>query len=527
MDKITAWRKRKLVRLCNRFLRMDSKDGDKLAAEISTLQKRIREDAEGVWRTTSTGNHIYINGEGEVTKGNPEIVEALNGEKQGKASSKGGSGAPKAGKTRGTKNSAESTAKNSAKQPKPEGEYSWSNPGYRQNPGQNSGDLLEEAERRGNVSWQQPDDETLEGQPTIGEEDPESETWQNPGYISGPSMSAAELEEFERNGGLAALRQKQSAESEVEYPGLEGEGPERALESGGASEFGTKYTPTYQTNSGVSFPKIKDGAVYDEDVLREVNRLAKEGGFDDAYDEVVRNLTEDDIVYQRDPEGHLVASIPGLSQMYNSEVVGKSDSVQDAYDQRIERGRKITDDMIAISDSLGSRMMGLENCFKGGDSTARKIDKVKSKNSEELSDDAALGKMDDVVRYTFKCGHDTMAQQIVDFESELKRGGYEIVERDNKFLPTSDGKPRNYKAVHLQVKSPDGEVFEVQIHSEESVKVKNQNHEHFERQRKINLKEEPERQGEFDRLEEIMVRNTAAMREPPGIRDLPTFKQKK
>lgn len=295
------------------------------------------------------------------------------------------------------------------------------------------------------------------------------------------------------------------------------------------SSFGIKYSSSFKSNTGKSYPTPKAGSVYDEDTLKEVNRLAEEGKKDKEYDKVLSNLTDDDIRYQKDPEGQVVASIPGLSQMYDNQVVGKSPEVQAAYDKRVEAGKQITEDMIEISDSLGSRMMGLENCFKGGASTARKIEKVKGKEFEKsgkhLTDEEALAKMDDVVRYSYKCDHDQMISQIKDLESALEKKGYEITDRDNKFLPllNEDGEevPRNYKAVHLQVKSPSGELFEVQIHSEETVKIKNMNHESFEAQRKIDLKKNPEMKGEYDRLEKIMVDNVSKLREPNGIMDLP------
>ena len=85
--------------------------------------------------------------------------------------------------------------------------------------------------------------------------------------------------------------------------------------------------------------------------------------------------------------------------------------------------------------------------------------------------------------------------------------------------------PRAYKAVHLQVKSPTGELFEVQIQSEASLQVKNKNHRYFEEQRKIDLDKNPELAGRYKELQNIMVDNTSKMPLPDGIMDLkPTGK---
>lgn len=296
----------------------------------------------------------------------------------------------------------------------------------------------------------------------------------------------------------------------------------------GGEARGSLYTSSFKTSSGVSYPKPKRGAVYDEDTLREVNRLADsvEGNSKpktEAQSKILKNMTSRDLTYQKDPDGTVVASIPGLSQMYDTEVTGKSKAVQEAYNKRVEAGKQIVKDMVAISDKLGSRMMGLENCFKGGGSTSRKIDKVKKKyGSENLTDEEALAKMDDVVRFSFKCDHDNMVGQIQDLEKSLEKAGYEITERDNKFLPRGDGEPRDYKAVHLQVKSPSGELFEVQVQSEETIKVKNKNHAHYEKARQL-----PDGDPEKVRLTKTMVDNWSGMADPKGIQSLASFKKKR
>ena len=149
---------------------------------------------------------------------------------------------------------------------------------------------------------------------------------------------------------------------------------------GRKSEFGTKYSSESRTNTGKSYPKLKDGAVYEEDTINEVNRLAagnkeeKEPNRDKEYDEVLSRLSEKDVVYQTDPDGTVVGAIPGVSQMFNSEIPGKSAEVQAAYDKRIAEGKSIVNDMVEVSAGLGSRLIGLENCYKSGSSTARKIE---------------------------------------------------------------------------------------------------------------------------------------------------------
>lgn len=82
MDDVRRWRQRKLDRLKERTARFDGADKTKLDIAMHRLRRQIRLDSrfdeEGVWRTTDTGNHIHINGQGEIDKGNPNVVAALN-----------------------------------------------------------------------------------------------------------------------------------------------------------------------------------------------------------------------------------------------------------------------------------------------------------------------------------------------------------------------------------------------------------------------------------------------------------------
>lgn len=352
---------------------------------------------------------------------------------------------------------------------------------------------------------------------------------QNGVDTEGMSVSEAFKELKKLNGG--GNNKENQPEDEGSAKKKEKSSSVKAQKSGDVK--GSSYVGEFKTSGGVSYPKLKKGAVYDEDTLKEVNRLADSAENNKSsktkeQEKAIKSLTSKDITYQRDPDGTVVGSIPGLSQMYDTVVTGKSKEVQDAYSKRIEQGKQITKDMVSISDKLGSRMMGLENCFKGGDSTSRKIDKVKAKWKEkgvDLTDEQALEKMDDVVRFSYKCDHGKMVDQIKGLESELEKNGYEITERDNKFLPKEDGTPRDYKAVHLQVKSPSGELFEVQIQSEETIKVKNKNHSLYEKSRVLDEKN-PKQAAEKKKLVDEMVDNWSGMVEPDGIMELRTFKKK-
>lgn len=83
----------------------------------------------------------------------------------------------------------------------------------------------------------------------------------------------------------------------------------------------------------------------------------------------------------------------------------------------------------------------------------------------------------DVVRYTVvHPQHDKLAEATKNVASTLKANGWEITGYKNFYA--KDDAP--YKGIHIIGKTPSGEYSEVQIHSVDSLAVKNQNHVDYE-----------------------------------------------
>lgn len=306
------------------------------------------------------------------------------------------------------------------------------------------------------------------------------------------------------------------------------------------------YKDTYKSPNGAKFPPIKEGTKWDNSTLSEVDRLAKAGGRTKKYDRVVKGLSDKDVVYQKGVDGTTVASVPGLSQKFDNKMSGRSEECNKIYKEKIEKGKQIVSDMVSITNAMGNRLMGLENCFKGGSSAAGKIDRKRKKDFEAANKKLKDGEItqekademksktdedytrgfDDVVRFTVMSDHKGTVKTVNDTIKKLGKMGYECVELDNKWLPQKDEKtgkmkPSEYKAVHLAFKSPTGEIFEVQIHSDESMKVKNMNHALYEEQR--SPKTSKERAAE---LGSKMAKNVSKLSEPDGIMGLESFKKK-
>ena len=278
------------------------------------------------------------------------------------------------------------------------------------------------------------------------------------------------------------------------------------------------------------FPTPKSGTSYDGATQSKMKDLEDKAKTDPAVAKVLKGLSDKDIVYQKDSKGKESACIPGLAHMTDTKLVGCSAEAQKIFDQRVANGKKTTEDMIAIGQKLGGNMHGLAYCYKGGESLGRKINKAIKEKEERgvkgVTDVEILNGIDDAVRYTFMCEHDDLAEKCLAFEDELTKAGYTITQRDNKYLPKYDENgnevPRDYKGIHLQVKTPTGDLIELQLHSKESMDVKDKNHPIYEKARKLE-KSDPE----FKRLTQQMIDNTATLKEPRGIRDLPTFGKKK
>ena len=142
--------------------------------------------------------------------------------------------------------------------------------------------------------------------------------------------------------------------------------------------------------------------------------------------------------------------------------------------------KPITKDLVEIAGAeKGTMMYGLDFACKTGSSVADKIARKKEDHPDE-SDADIVRSMGDLVRYTALTGHDNIPNETNRMIKELNKRGYEIEEVDNKYLD----KGSDYHGVHISAKDPrSGQVFELQVHSKESMAVKEQLHPMYEKSR--------------------------------------------
>jgi hypothetical protein len=121
--------------------------------------------------------------------------------------------------------------------------------------------------------------------------------------------------------------------------------------------------------------------------------------------------------------------------------------------------------MKSVAKASGGEMRGLEFRYKSVKSMARKIDsKMEAKG---ISVDQAERGITDALRFTMILDTDGYVAGVQKARTEMEQQGYEVVESSNKW---TDGSP--YAGYHMLAKSPKGEVFELQFHTESSFEVK-------------------------------------------------------
>lgn len=124
--------------------------------------------------------------------------------------------------------------------------------------------------------------------------------------------------------------------------------------------------------------------------------------------------------------------------------------------------------------------------------------------------------MGDIVRYTQLCEHDKIANNTLKTIEILTEKGYDVIEIDNKYLDTVS----DYKGVHINAISPEGQKFELQIHSEESMDVKNKIHPLYEEARNINTSKERSKE-----LSQIMKNISSKLSRPKDIDNIKNYKK--
>lgn len=285
----------------------------------------------------------------------------------------------------------------------------------------------------------------------------------------------------------------------------------------------TRWSDAHTTKGGVKLPNLKSGAKWNSSTWDRMEHEAEEAGDLEKFTEAAKNLTENDIVYQTESDGSVTACVPGFATRWDKEVVGRSPEIQALYDARRKDGEKITKDMLEIARGLNSSLESVENNFKGGKSASRKIDTKREedekKGEEPLTDMGYFQKMDDISRFTMVSGYDEMVDSTNALVDKLNESGYTVEEVDNKW---TNPKYKTYKGIHVKARSPEGQMFEVQIHSRGDLAMKDINHEDY------NIERDTKKpQAEREAATKRMIERYSTLPMPKGIDTLKSYKKGK
>jgi hypothetical protein len=134
---------------------------------------------------------------------------------------------------------------------------------------------------------------------------------------------------------------------------------------------------------------------------------------------------------------------------------------------------QITNLMEQLADENTGELVGLENRLKG---ISRIDEKIKSDALQDYDGDfeAAAANIGDSVRYTMKLDESNYSQGVVNTIESLNDAGYKT--RVKNFWQENN----TYKGVNAVVTSPNGQIFELQFHTLDSLVVKEINHQIYE-----------------------------------------------
>jgi hypothetical protein len=146
----------------------------------------------------------------------------------------------------------------------------------------------------------------------------------------------------------------------------------------------------------------------------------------------------------------------GLSRMSETE---KND-----YLDVVSREPEITNDAKNIAERSGGELQGLEHRIKTPESVSNKL--YERDNQREPK---TVGDINDIIRYTEVHSPETLTDGVIKSLEEYESKDYSVERVKNSWL--DENAP--YKGINATLRTPDGQSFEVQYHTQESFDLKN------------------------------------------------------
>ena len=193
-------------------------------------------------------------------------------------------------------------------------------------------------------------------------------------------------------------------------------------------------------------------------------------------------------------------------KMFRDEGDVLEDQIVKLVDERVTRAEKLRDtldnEMQDIARSLGAELDGLKFSVKDRDSMARKV-RGKIIKAQEVGDNLTVEEVleteiRDANRYTMILDTSAYGDDVGRFVADLRQRGYSFSDdnwRNSWSRFDEDGDRRSYRGLNINMRSPDGDLIEVQFHTKESFATKQKNHKMYEEERLPDTP--PERRAEL------------------------------
>ena len=169
---------------------------------------------------------------------------------------------------------------------------------------------------------------------------------------------------------------------------------------------------------------------------------------------------------------------------------------------------EITKFLKDVSNSENSELFGLDYRIKTKESLIRKI--ISDSKEKAIPIKETTNQINDILRYTMINDDESFTYKYFKIVEKMKEKGYNVIRVKNTFV---DGV--TYKGVNTLVQSKSGDIFELQFHTPESIKVKeNELHKLYEKQRLLNKDKDKKK---WDSLTEEMIKISNTIPIPKNV----------
>jgi hypothetical protein len=181
-----------------------------------------------------------------------------------------------------------------------------------------------------------------------------------------------------------------------------------------------------------------------------------------------------------------------------------------------EEEPKVTAALSDIADSNAAEMVGLENRLKTAESLSRKIgDRASARAARGQGASKAVAaeveRINDALRYTYRIDGERYIDVYQRTIAELESRGFQHVKDFNAWERAGTTNEFAYRGINSTFRSPNGQLFELQFHTTETLAMKNELHGLYEEWRAA-MTSAARRQE----IEDYMLHRWRAVPVPPG-----------